>query len=222
MIHSFSKIKTDRNYNEDFKTYQTLGLMQYLPANMFWSLVRECIIRNNDLPIISGEIVQADFWVKWYNIEGTNAERYVEPDVFIRFENFDCIIEVKKTEDSGQHTDQWDDQLTAYRNIYPEGKRLIYVALGGNRDFCNNHNDSYPDVYKASWRKLLHAVHKALNERISLNYTTPSIFQEIRILQTVIESFAKYNEYDVEFLESLFSSQEIDITSKEFDIIWKI
>lgn len=221
MIHSFSKIKTDRNYNEDFKTYQTIGLMQYLPANLFWSFIRECIIHKENLPNLSGEILQTDFWVKWYNIDGTNAERYVEPDVFIRFENFDCIIEVKKTEESGQHQDQWNDQITAYRNTYPERKRLIYVALGGNRDFDNDHGDRYPDVYKASWHQLLHTVHKALEERKSLHYVSTSVSQEIRILHSVIDSFRKYNEYDVEFLESIAAIQEIDITTNEFNKLWK-
>lgn len=221
MIHSFSKIKTDRNYNEDFKTYQTIGLMQYLPANLFWSFIRECIIHKENLPNLSGEILQTDFWVKWYNIDGTNAERYVEPDVFIRFENFDCIIEVKKTEESGQHQDQWNDQITAYRNTYLERKRLIYVALGGNRDYDNDHGDRYPDVYKASWHQLLHTVHKALEERKSLHYVSTSVSQEIRILHSVIDSFRKYNEYDVEFLESIAAIQEIDITTNEFNKLWK-
>ena len=221
MIHSYSKIKTDRNYNEDFKTYQTIGLMQYLPGNLFWTLLKECVIHNVDLPLLSGEIVHIDFWVKWYNIEGTNADRYIEPDVFIRFENFDCIIEVKKKEDCGQHKDQWDDQLTAYRNTYPEEKKLIYIALGGNKNLSSNLDKHYTDVYKASWRRLLHAVHKALDERVSINYSTPAISQETRILQSVIESFAKYNEYDVEFLESIPHIQDIDLTTIELDKIWK-
>ena len=220
MIHSFSKIKTDRNYNEDFKTYQTIGLMQYLPANLFWAFIRECIIHNDDLPKLSGEILQTDFWVKWYNIDGTNAERYVEPDVFIRFENFDCIIEVKKTEESGQHQDQWNDQITAYRNTYPEGKRLIYVALGGNRDYERNQGDRCTEVYKASWHQLLHTVHKALDERKALLYVSTSVSQEIRILQSVIDSFRKYNEYDAEFLESIVTIHEIDVNNG-FSKIWK-
>ena len=220
MIHSFSKIKTDMKYNEDFKTYQTIGLMQYLPASLFWHIIRECVISPNNLPHLSGEILQTDFWIKWYNIDNTNAERYVEPDVFIRFENFDCIIEVKKTEGSGQHHDQWDDQITSYRNTYPEGKRLIYIALGGNKDYSTGFDNRFSDVYRASWRRLLHAVHKALDERTTLHYQTSAVSQEIRILQSIMEAFKKYNEYDVEFLDSLISIPEIDLTTKEFEKLW--
>lgn len=54
MIRSYSKIKTDRNYNEDFKTYATLGVLQVLPAQFFWQLLREAVIGNQDLPIHTG------------------------------------------------------------------------------------------------------------------------------------------------------------------------
>lgn len=96
MIHSYSKIKTDRNYNEDFKTYATLGVLQYLPAQFFWQLLRGAVINNKDLPIHAGEILQIDFWPKWYkiqNIKVVSNSSYIEPDVFIRFKNFYCIID---------------------------------------------------------------------------------------------------------------------------------
>ncbi|MCM1141874.1 MAG: hypothetical protein NC453_25160, partial [Muribaculum sp.] len=89
MIHSYSKIKTDRNYNEDFKTYATLGALQYLPAQFFWQLMRGAVIDNKDLPILAGEMLQIDFWPKWYkiqNIKVVSNSTYIEPDIFIRFE----------------------------------------------------------------------------------------------------------------------------------------
>lgn len=220
MIHSFSKIKTDGNFNEDFKTHETLGLLQYLPANLFWNILRESIVYNDNVPCSAGEILKVDFWVKWYNVKKTNAERrYIEPDVFIRFENFDCIIEVKKTEVVGQHRDQWYDQILAYRDEYPENNKLIYIALGGNRDFNKNHKDDYSEVYKASWRRLLRALHRVLDERRLLTYSTFSINQEIRILQSVIETFHRYNEYECEFLDSI-NFDEIKMSNEELNKLW--
>ena len=220
MIHSFSKIKTDGKFNEDFKTHETLGLLQYLPANLFWNILRESIVYNDNVPCNAGEILEVDFWVKWYKVKNTNAERrYVEPDVFIRFENFDCIIEVKKTEVVGQHKDQWYEQILAYRNEYPGKNKLIYIALGGNRDFNKNPTDEYTEVYKASWRRLLHVLHRALDERRLLTYSTFSINQEIRILQSVVETFHRYNEYKCEFLDSI-NFDEIEMSNDELNKIW--
>lgn len=235
MIHSFSKIKTDRNYNEDFKTYQTIGILQYLPADLFWALIRSSVANPADLPLLSGEIIQIDLWPKWTDIEGTKATNYVEPDVFIRFENFDCIIEVKKTDGNGQRPDQWDDQIIAYGNTYPDETKLIYIVLGGNQDLSNGYRAIYPIVYnghraiypivhivyKATWLKLLHAVNMALQERVAILNATTSTCRDIRIFQTVLESFAEYKEYDVEFLDSISQFHDINLTSKELDILWK-
>lgn len=219
MIHQYSKIKTDRNYNEDFKTFMTVGMLRFLPANLFWNLIRESVISGNQLPTTAGEILQMDFWTKWYERENTNNELFVEPDVFVRFENFDCIIELKKTDTTEQSTTQWNDQITAYRNRYGDDKRLIYIALGGVNNSHFDYTDT--DIHRASWHRLLHAVNKAWEERKSLQYTTASTHQQIRILQSVIEAFGKYNEYDVEFLDEISCIEEIVYELQTINEIWK-
>lgn len=227
MIHSYSKIKTDRNYNEDFKTYATLGVLQYLQAHVFWKLLREAVIDNVELPEEAGEITQIDFWPKWYkiqNIKVVSNSTYIEPDVFIRFENFDCIVEVKKTDSSGQHHDQWESQTQAYRNEYPEGRRLIYIALGGNPKLDAASQSKFSHVYKSTWQRLLREIDKALKEREGITVKSEAVNQEIRILQSAVDAFARYNEYVVEFLQSLFDyNNTIQLpTPKSLNEIWKI
>lgn len=227
MIHSYSKIKTDRNYNEDFKTYATLGVLQYLPTQLFWKLLREAVVDKEKLPEESGEIMQIDFWPKWYkiqNIKVVSNSTYIEPDVFIRFENFDCIVEVKKTDSSGQHSDQWESQTLAYRNEYPEGRKLIYIALGGNPKLDSTSQAKFSHVYKSTWQRLLREIDKALKERESITVKSEAVNQEIRILQSAVDAFARYNEYVVEFLQSLFDyNNTIQLpTSKSLKEIWKI
>lgn len=227
MIHSYSKIKTDRNYNEDFKTYATLGVLQYLPANFFWRLLHDAVIDNEALPEEAGEITQIDFWPKWYkiqNIKVASNSTYIEPDVFIRFENFDCIIEVKKTDSLGQHSDQWESQTQAYKNEYSEGRRMIYIALGGNPKLDAASQAKFIHVYKSTWQRLLREIDKALTERNRMTYKTESDNQYIRILQAAVDAFARYNEYVVEFLHSLFDyNNEIQLpTPKSLKEIWKI
>ena len=227
MIHSYSKIKTDQKYNEDFKTYSTLGVLQYLPAKFFWSLLRGAVIDNQKLPAISGEIAKIDFWPKWYKIQKIKVvanSSYIEPDVFIRFDNFDCIVEVKKTDSSGQHTDQWESQTQAYRNEFPEGKELIYIALGGNTKLDASSHEKFRHVYKATWHRLLREIDKAIQERESLGYKTQTTNQEIRILQSAIEAFECYNEYVVELLETMDNYHQSIIIPKKDTLaqLWKI
>lgn len=227
MIHSYSKIKTDRKYNEDFKTYATIGVLQYLPAQFFWKLLRNAVIDNGGLPEDAGEITQIDFWPKWYkiqNIKVVSNSTYIEPDVFIRFENFDCIVEVKKTDSSGQHADQWESQTQAYRNEFPEGRELIYIALGGNPKLDASSHEKFSHVYKSTWQRLLREIDKALQERESLAYRTEITNQEIRILKSAIDAFARYNEYVVELLETMdnYNQSIILPTKKNLAQLWKI
>lgn len=227
MIHSYSKIKTDGKYNEDFKTYSTLGVLQYLPAQMFWNILRASVIDNQNLPKLSGDILQIDFWPKWYNIENIETvsnTSYIEPDVFIRFENFDCIMEIKKTDALGQHSDQWESQTLAYENEYPEGKHLVYIALGGNPWLDSSSLEKFSHVFKSTWQRLLREIDKALQERISLSYKTEAINQECRMLQSAIDAFARYNEYVVELLDTMDRYQQsIKLPINEsLTQLWKI
>ncbi|MDE6560948.1 MAG: hypothetical protein K2K75_06190 [Muribaculaceae bacterium] len=227
MKYSFSKVKTDRNYNEDFKTYATLGVLQYLPSQVFWNILRASVIDNHKLPKSSGEIELIDFWPKWYklqNIEVVNNKKYIEPDVFIRFEKFDCIVEVKKTDTLGQHVTQWESQTQAYKNEYPEGKRLVYIALGGNPNLEALSLDKFSHVYKSTWLRLLREVDKALQERISFSYKTEATYQEYRILKSTLDAFACYDEYVVEFMETMDRyKHSIKLPTKEtLTQLWKI
>jgi LPXTG-motif cell wall-anchored protein len=47
-----------------------------------------------DLPFNSGRLLSFDFWPHW-DKTGTDNTNYVEPDLFIKFDEFDVIIEAK-------------------------------------------------------------------------------------------------------------------------------
>lgn len=201
-------------------------MLQYLPAQLFWTLLRESVVEGQSLPDNSGEIVQIDFWPKWYKIQNISVvanSTYIEPDVFIRFKNFDCIIEVKKTDSAGQHSDQWESQTQAYQNEYPEGREMFYIALGGNPSLDASSELKFKHVYKSTWHKLLQIISKALDERINLAYRTETVNQEIRLLQSAVDAFARYNEYVVEFLDSITISKSISLPHQNsLNQLWKI
>ncbi len=101
MIHTYSKFV--KEFNEDFKTYVTIGQLRYLPADLFWNLLRASSVSPKLLPATAGRLEAFEMWPSW-DPTGTGNTKRVEPDVFIRFSRFDLIIEAK--------------------NRIPEGKRM--------------------------------------------------------------------------------------------------
>ena len=71
------------------------------------------------------------FWDKWDATNTTNTN-YVEPDVFMRFENIDIILEAKRYDNNQQNPDQMKNELIAYCNeFFSEQKELIFIQVGG-------------------------------------------------------------------------------------------
>ncbi|WP_296000813.1 hypothetical protein [uncultured Alistipes sp.] len=219
MIHTYSKFV--KEFNEDFKTYVTIGQLRYLPADLFWNLLRASSVSPKLLPATAGRLEAFEMWPSW-DPTGTGNTKRVEPDVFIRFSRFDLIIEAKKSDSGGQEDVQWDRETKSYHNEYKNDKDMILLAIGGNCNLDCNTDDEYKHVHKATWMKLLHAVHDSCKQRSSLSYMAESTEQEIRILEAVEEAFAQYNEYVVDLLE-MMPKQDMNIeTPLNINEIWKI
>ena len=106
MLNYFDKKKT-LDICEDSLTSTVFDLLKYLPTEVFYSILRESLYHKK-LPIICGEIEKIHFWEKWISKNTTNS-LYVEPDVFIRFSNFDIIIEAKRYNNNQQSEKQGDN-----------------------------------------------------------------------------------------------------------------
>lgn len=101
MLHAFDKHKISREIRsqiwnlEDVKTSSIIGNLLHLPTSIFWYILRNASNVNNangnKLPVLPDdeEFVDFEFWPYW------TLQDKVEPDVFIRFTNFDLIIELK-------------------------------------------------------------------------------------------------------------------------------
>ena len=88
MIHSTIY---NKNTNEDPKTSTIFEHLVLLPDNIFYSVIYKSIRTfKNEIPKEAGTLESFEFWPKW-NPENTINSNYVEPDVFIRFKNFDLI-----------------------------------------------------------------------------------------------------------------------------------
>ena len=101
MLQAFYKHKISHEIRnqiwnlEDVKTSSIIGNLLHLPTSIFWQILLNASDENdaegNMLPTLSAgeDILDFEFWPYW------TLEDKVEPDVFIRFANFDLIIELK-------------------------------------------------------------------------------------------------------------------------------
>jgi hypothetical protein len=185
--------------SEDSKTSSVLGLLQYLPAQIMWDLLRQSCGYYSSLMKNCGELLQVQFWARWsaYGDDISNSN-YVEPDVFYEFENFNLIIEAKKDDQFGQYDEQWVNEISAYLNEYPnEDKELYFIAFGGNQLLkwrTIKIREKEFNIFFASWINLLNLVQKLKKES---NHHTK------RLLSDIIFAFEKHNFFSIEWLESL-------------------
>jgi len=181
--------------NEDFKTASSIGLLQYLPDDVFWNImVNSCIgFTATDF----GKIVSFNFW-EHTDATDTSNSQLVEPDVWIETEKFDVIIEAKVGDFGGQYIGQWQNEIQSIKNEQCNNdyeKPIVLIALGGNDNMLPEKVLDCP-VYKASWYNLLNAV---VSERDAQKINN----NICRILDDVIELFARQGVMTVTWLNSL-------------------
>ena len=117
------------NAREDSLTASVFSHLLHLPSEVFWRILRQACYSKN-LPDFPGEPELAP-WPRW-NPAGTENPGCVIPDLFIRFDAFDLIIEAKIKDDGTQDRSQWERELTAYMNEYgKEEKTIRMLAIGG-------------------------------------------------------------------------------------------
>ncbi|MCD8423618.1 hypothetical protein [Tenacibaculum finnmarkense] len=200
-----NKLRNKTSASEDELTSTIIGTMKYLPSNLFWSLIRKSCFENSNLPENSGEIETFIFWPKW-NAENTTNSKYVEPDIFFSFENFNLIIEVKPFDSFGQTSGQWENQIQSYFNEYETEKKVIYISLGGNYDKTNDEIsicDKKITIHKCDWISILIEVSSTLKELKKIKTPLNNIHQIIRILQDIINGFNYFNYYNIKWFEEI-------------------
>lgn len=200
MLQAFFKgklvIQDNRvKHNEDLKTSSSIGLLQYLPDDLFWKIMRNSCIGFNTKDF--GKIESFNFWAHTDATHTTN-DQLVEPDVWIETEKYDVIIEAKIGDIVGQTKGQWAKEIQSIineQNNNDSSKPIILIALGGNENMLPEKVLDCP-VYKASWYNLLNAV---VSERDAQKINS----NICRILDDVIELFARQGVMTVTWLNSL-------------------
>ncbi len=203
MLYAIEKNKAGRNFSdeeinwrhlfknsEDSLTSFVFERLFYLPVELFWQLIKESCY-GSELTTFCGPILSKEFWPHW-DAEDTNNTNFIEPDVFIRFKEFDLIIEAKRFDDNQQNPIQWKDQITSYYKEYKEdGKQLFYIALGGlhseKSEFIKEGNVW---VVKCRWKRILDNVKgllKSLKHSQGILTSNDSIISIFEDLVTVFQ-----------------------------------
>lgn len=157
---------------EDTLTSSVFGLMQYLPDDLFWHIIKgSCGQLSVGLPESIGVVRDFHFWER-FDATGTYNDRDVEPDVWVVTDKYDIIIEAKRSDnsaDNSQYDIQWENQIISLRNSYGDEKPkpIIYIAIGGNdslRDTSKLIDGKEFIIHTASWYNLLNTVLHLLQE----------------------------------------------------------
>lgn len=192
--------------NEDPRTSAVFENLMLLPDNIFWELLRRSCFDSSGMPAVVGALKDVEFWCHWDNTNTSN-KLYVEPDVFLRFDLCDVIIEAKYSENSGQYLQQWKNEIAAYYNEYKDDKKhLVFIAVGGNADLGSEvvkvKGESI-SICKCTWLSILIAASKYSHELETLSMSDYSTNAVLRILQNVILAFNINGVYNLSWFESL-------------------
>jgi len=179
---------------EDAKTSAIIGEMLHLPTDLFWEILLNATDSSdklsNHLPSVgeSGEITNYDFWPYW------RLKDKVEPDVFVSFEKFDLIIEVKVHDYNQQKSWQWKREIEAYKKQYSsDGKPIYLIAISGKT------GETLENVFQCSWQSLLESV---IDTRQNYKNSHPSD-NVCRILDDIVLAFSFHKEYAFKYFDSV-------------------
>lgn len=204
MINYFYKNKGKLSACEDSLTSMTFDLLTYLPEDVFWNVLKKSMFIDS-LPQYCGKLISMEYWNRW-NPQGTDNKIYVEPDVLLRFSDFDVIIEAKRYNEFQQKKAQMVNEITGYWNEFGnEQKTLYFIQVGGI-------NDSTDEIYmlngnievkicKTNWTRILDQI-VLLQQNLSfvdsfLNYA------QIRIIDSLINGFELHQYYRKKWLNDM-------------------
>lgn len=221
MLHSTYHHKD--NY-EDPKTSAIFENLMLLQDNIFWYILRKSCFEHDDLPEYSGRLLSYDFWPHW-DCKGTDNSNFVEPDLFLRFEAFDVILEAKYGDYGGQYLQQWRRELIAYCNEYKNEKEVIFIAIGGNqtvhKEFTKIKGKQLL-IHKCNWLSILINVNKYEAELEQVTIPDLALSSTKRILENIILAFNLNGVYNISWFADMaidkpqISSQSIDTLSTFF------
>lgn len=110
--------------------FERLALLS--DENLWWVLRNACDKQAAaTLPDNVGKLEKFEFWPKWEaDSELGRNNTYVEPDVFLRFEELDIIVEAKRHDfTQSQNIEQWQNELGAWCQEFQSDRQVVLLVL---------------------------------------------------------------------------------------------
>ncbi len=195
-----------KDTNEDPLTSSVFENLMLLPDDIFWHILRASCYSNIGMPETVGRLTKFEFWPHW-NAKGTTNNAYVEPDVFLRFELVDVIIEAKYYDHGGQYVDQWKNEIKSYYNEYTDDKKkLLFIAVGGNTKMNTESievNKNKIDIFKTTWLSMLTNIDKYKKELGFLSFINTEVATRQRLLDNIDLAFNINGVYNLQWFNTL-------------------
>lgn len=172
---------------EDFFTAAIFGRLVYLKPEIFWHIIKTAVVSKSDLPDGIGALKMVEFWPRWEFSETCYEDLgfYKEPDVFLRFEKYDLIIEAKLRDK--QTAGQWAFEHLSYLeqiDLEPRDESFLF-AIGGMADcntnlvhsmedeaneiIFNKNTDTKINVIACSWQMLMNSLKTREKEAVNMH-----------------------------------------------------
>lgn len=187
--------------SEDSLTSSIFERLLYLPSNIFWQILTKSIA-DKELYQLEAELISFEFWPRWSIENG-----YKEPDAFLRFKNFDLIIEAKRSdEEFTQYEFQWIAEIEAYIKEYGNEKPCYLLAIGGIKKIdTETKNIPIPNgslkVFKLRWNGIIYEIKNRIRE---IERTRENIYNpELNVLRDLLGWFEIHGFNSGELLNTL-------------------
>lgn len=173
MIPAIKNNKTVIEKKEDTLTSSFFGLLFYMPKEIISHFFIQ-VTKINDI----GDYIGYEFWPHW-NSENTTNKNFVEPDLFVKFDKIDIIIEAK-SKGAKHKKEQWENEIKSYLNEYKDNKKdYILVGIGGKSEIkTEEFNTKF-----LNWYDTIHILRIIIDQ--NKNYCLNEIFNDILFLASI-------------------------------------
>ena len=188
---------------EDSLTAAVFDGLKYLPTEIFYSILKNALYQDK-LPKNPGELLEVLFWDKWDATNTTNST-YVEPDILMKFDDLDIILEAKRYDNFQQNHHQMKDQIISYYNENDDDKKLYFVQLGG----LHNTNDEKDFLYenrsitilKTNWTRIMNEVIKKIDDFSKVELSQAKAY--LRILMDIKKGLELHHFYAMKWFSDI-------------------
>lgn len=210
MISYFNRGKGKLAICEDSLTATVFDTLKYLPTELFWHILKHSQYHDK-LPKYPGEIESLTYWDNW-DSTGTTNSRYVQPDVFIRFEEFDLIVEAKRYDEYQQSALQIENEIIAYKNEFESLSKKVYLLQVGGMQHKNDEVNVKKDnieviISKTDWTKILDSCITISNRIKSSNLSVNQSY--LRILDDTINGFGLHGYFKKNWLKDIIVTPSV-------------